>query len=184
MPTGTSSLIEVTTATPDAKRPETSEPPALGLRHRVVAVDDAGLTRSELEVPANTPRGVGRLDVRPGPVVGYVPLRDFPVDLRCHAPTVVTDPRRGRWASIGRAWGLTAGRSGAGRSASPRMGDSTQNSLPSGSASTAQPRSPSRRSLTSVAPSPRIRSISSSRLRSVGRRQTCIGSSRSWARGP
>ncbi|PZR99872.1 MAG: hypothetical protein DLM70_14575 [Chloroflexi bacterium] len=51
---------------------------------------------------------------------------------------------------------------------------STQNSLLSGSASTAQP-DPSgrRRSLTSVAPSSASRSTSASRVQSAGRRQRC-----------
>ncbi|AVT37600.1 hypothetical protein C6W10_15255 [Plantactinospora sp. BB1] len=51
---------------------------------------------------------------------------------------------------------------------------STQNSLPSGSASTAQPVPSGRRwSATRVAPSPKSRSTSSSRVRSAGCRQMC-----------
>ncbi|RLP91729.1 hypothetical protein EAD98_23090 [Micromonospora sp. CV4] len=50
----------------------------------------------------------------------------------------------------------------------------TQNSFPSGSASTAQPvPSAFRRSATMVAPRPSTRSISSSRVRSTGSRQMC-----------
>ncbi|AZM53851.1 hypothetical protein DMA15_15755 [Streptomyces sp. WAC 01529] len=59
----------------------------------------------------------------------------------------------------------------AARSASPH---STQNSLPSGSARTAQPRPVGLRwSSTSFAPSARMRSTSSSRVRSWGWRSTC-----------
>ncbi|RQX10500.1 hypothetical protein DLJ58_11210 [Micromonospora arida] len=50
---------------------------------------------------------------------------------------------------------------------------STQNSFPSGSARTAQPvPSARRRSATMVAPRPSTRSTSSSRVRSIGSRQT------------